>query len=258
MSSVYSVIGYHRKEAWLMHESVSRILPLIIQHRRSGLSKNMGKISTAHDNGVLEIMKRICEVYGIGERNVHDGGALEAMGQEDQGLFSKHTPSNSKANIRPRENRFGWAELQIDILKQCIAVSDALIDNGSRLYYTTVLLKNLYQYIPKAEQIKLATTIQSMVANTSRDKKQSLLSAKSESINYWGVNIVSRIEAKKPISRKAVYAHPIKNEAVTNAQKNIPATDAIDPFIYNPFAKKTDTTVRAKLFHSLNTVLTCR
>jgi hypothetical protein len=175
---------------------------------------------------------------------VHDGGALEAMRQEDQELFSKQAPSRSKGNIQPKENRFGWPELQINILKQCISVSDALIDNGSRLYYTTVLLKNLYQYIPKAEQMKLATTIQSMVANTNRDKKQSSMVYGSESINYWGVNIVSRIEAKKPISRKIVYAHPIKNEAVVNTKNNNSLADANDPFIYNPFAKKADTTVR--------------
>ncbi|GAN03919.1 hypercellular protein [Mucor ambiguus] len=246
MSSVYSFIGYHRKAAWLMSEGVDRMLPLLIQHRRSGLSND--KLSTAHDNGVLEILKRICEIYGIGERNVHDGGALEAMRQEDQELFSKHPPSRSKGNIRPKEeHRFGWPELQICILKQCISVSDALIDNGSRLYYTTVLLKNLYQYIPKAEQIKLATTIQGMVAHTQRDKKSSSLVYGTESINYWGVNIVSRVEAKKPISRKAVYAHPIKNEAVANAQKAIPSADASDPFIYNPFAKKTDTTYKVVL-----------
>ncbi|CAO0789225.1 unnamed protein product [Mucor circinelloides] len=247
MSSVYSFIGYHRKAAWLMHEGVDKMLPLLIQHRRSGLSKDIGKLSTAHDNGVLEILKRICEIYGIGERNVHDGGALEAMRQEDQELFSKQAPSRSKGNIRPKESRFGWPELQIRILKQCISVSDALIDNGSRLYYTTVLLKNLYQYIPKADQIKLATTIQGMVAHTNRDKKQSSLVYGTESINYWGVNIVSRVEAKKPISRKAVYAHPIKNEAVANAQKAIPSADAIDPFIYNPFAKKADTTYKVVL-----------
>ncbi|CAO3623534.1 unnamed protein product [Mucor fragilis] len=113
--------------------------------------------------------------------------------------------------------------------------------------YTTALLKNLYQHIPKADQIKLATTIQGMVAHTHRDKKPSSLVYGTESINYWGVNIVSRVEAKRPISRKAVHAHPIKNEAVANAQKAIPSADASDPFIYNPFAKKADTTYKVVL-----------
>lgn len=236
MSLIYSSIGYYRKAAWLMNESVERMLPLLIQHRRTGLSKAGNRlISENHDSGVLEIIKRICEVYGIGERNVHDGGALEAMQREDQGIF---TNIANKRNPQGAKSTFGWPELQIDILKQCISVSDALIDNGSRLYYTTVLLKNLYRYIPKAEQIRLATTIQGLVASSNTNKR---VSSPSEKINYWGVNIVSSIEAKKPISRKAVYLHPIKNEAVENAKKDNP--EDADPFIYNPFAKKADLTV---------------
>jgi uncharacterized pyridoxamine 5'-phosphate oxidase family protein len=187
-----------------MHDGIERMLPLLIQHRRSGLSKE------AHDQGALETLKRICEIYGIGERNVHDGGA------------SMQDPTTQ------RDLRFGWPEIQMDILKQCISVSEALLDNGARLYYTTVLLKNLYKYIPKAEQIKLAAAIQSMV------EKRTM----TETINYWGVNIVSKIEAKRPISRKAVYAHPMKTELVMK--------DTNDPFIYNPFAKKETTEVKKK------------
>lgn len=239
MSSIYSSIGYHRKAAWLMHESVGCMLPLLIQYRRTGLSKSVSNlISENYDIGVLEVIKHVCEVYGVGERNVQDGGALEAMQREDKGIFTNATTTKRSSSQRTK-SRFGWPELQIDILKQCISVSDALLDNGSRLYYTTVLLKNLYQYIPKAEQIKLATTIQGMVAKSSTNKRVSTSS--SEKINYWGVNIVSSIEAKKPISRKAVYLHPIKNEAVENVKKDCP--EDADPFIYNPFAKKADLTV---------------
>ncbi|GAA5816543.1 hypothetical protein MFLAVUS_010073 [Mucor flavus] len=240
MSLIYSSIGYYRKAAWLMNESVERMLPLLIQHRRTGLSKAGNRlISENHDSGVLEIIKRICEVYGIGERNVHDGGALEAMQREDQGIF---TNIANKRNPQGAKSTFGWPELQIDVLKQCITVSDALIDNGSRLYYTTVLLKNLYRYIPKAEQIRLATTIQGLVASSNTNKRAY---SPSEKINYWGVNIVSSIEAKKPISRKAVYLHPIKNEAIENAKKDNP--EDADPFIYNPFAKKADLTYKIVL-----------
>jgi hypothetical protein len=105
---------------------------------------------------------------------------------------------------------------------------------------------HLYPYITKTEHIKLATNIKGLVVNSKKKKKnQSSLVYGSESINYWGVNIVSRIEAKKPISRMAVYAHPIRNEVVANAQNKLPDTN--DPFIYNPFAKKVDTDVRSLL-----------
>ncbi|RCH96060.1 hypothetical protein CU098_003187, partial [Rhizopus stolonifer] len=215
MSCVYSSIGYHRKAAYTMHKSIQSMLPLLIQYRRANLKEN----NTVSDQGVLEILRRMCDIYGVGQHHVRDRGTL----------FDQTQPTLKPTNTACQ---LGWPELQIEILKQCISVSEALIDHGSRLYYTTILLRNLYQYIPKAEQIKLATTIQAIVMNSTRDKK-----IKTSSINYWGVNIVSHVEAKKPISRKAVYAQPIKSDTVIDSS-NTEASN--DPFIYNPFAKKTE------------------
>ena len=177
------------------------MLPLIVQHRRSNLSKDKPS-----DQGVLDMLKQVCEIYGVGEKSIR---------LADQGPSKSH-------------DLFGWPALQTEVLKQCISISEALIDNNLRLYYTNVLLRSLYQYIPKAEQIKLATTIQSIIVHSNRDKQ-----AMSSSMNYWGVNLVSSIELKKLISRKAVYAHSAKQEPVKEDKE---VSD--DPFIYNPFAKK--------------------
>ena len=85
----------------------------------------------------------------------------------------------------------------------------------------------MYQYISKDEQIRLATSIQRIVAMGKR------VGQVESNVNYWGVNIVSNIEALLPIPRKAVYQHHIEG--------SIPATPAAangDPFIYNPFTQK--------------------
>jgi hypothetical protein len=133
MSTVYSAIGYQRKGAWLLHESIEYMLPLIIQHRRTGLSKESHK--SEHDIGVLELLKRICEVYGIGERNVHDGGALEAM-QDDNIMLAEPKVNGGVRGAASKETvRFGWPELQIDILKQCISVAEALIGLSITIRY---------------------------------------------------------------------------------------------------------------------------
>lgn len=97
------------------------------------------------------------------------------------------------------------------------------------LYYTTVLLKNLYQYIPKDEQIRLASSIQRIVAMGKRSGHV------ESNVNYWGVNIVSKIEAIQAIPRKTVYEHPIINHQTEVAEA---AKSSGDPFIYNPFAQK--------------------
>lgn len=77
MSSVLNAVGYHRKSAWLMYESVNRMLPLLIQGRatlassRDTTKKDFGK----SDDGILEILKRICEVYGLGGKWVEEDNA---------------------------------------------------------------------------------------------------------------------------------------------------------------------------------------
>lgn len=67
MSSVLSTIGYHRKSAWFMYETLNRMIPLLIQGRAAMASSSPNKKSPGKgDDGILEVLKRICEVYGIG------------------------------------------------------------------------------------------------------------------------------------------------------------------------------------------------
>ncbi|KAI7862240.1 TRAPP II complex [Spinellus fusiger] len=209
MATVLSTVGYHRKSAWVLYESSNRMLPLLIQSRAS-----------------------------MSERNVHDGGALEAMySQEDPQTQKDASQENRtlgnkgvRGAVAKEHFRFGWPALQIHLLRQCIAIAEALPDYASMLYYTTVLLKNMYRYISKEEQIRLATSIQRIVAMGKRTGQV------ESSVNYWGVNIVSSIEAILPIPRKAVYQHPMSTKVAAAAVDPIKG----DPFIYNPFAQKKD------------------
>lgn len=67
MSSVLSTIGYHRKSAWFMYETLNRMIPLLIQGRAAMASSSPNKKDVGKgDDGILEVLKRICEVYGIG------------------------------------------------------------------------------------------------------------------------------------------------------------------------------------------------
>ncbi|KAI9313933.1 TRAPP II complex [Dichotomocladium elegans] len=201
MASVLNAIGYHRKSAWTMYESVNRMLPLLIQGRATLASS---------------------------QRNVHDGGTLDALQRQDQET-QKSTDDGVRGAVAKEPFRFGWPTLQIDILRQCIAIAEALPDYGAVLYYTTVLLKNLYQYISKEEQIRLATSIQRIVAMGKRVRQV------ESNVNYWGVNIVTAVEALLPIPRKAVYQHAMEPK-VSAAATAVAANG--DPFIYNPFTQK--------------------
>ncbi|KAI8647021.1 TRAPP II complex [Parasitella parasitica] len=229
MSSVLSTIGYHRKSAWFMYETLNRMTPLLIQGRAAMASSNPNKKSAEKgDDGILEVLKRICEVYGIGESNVQDGGTLQI-------LQSKFNSQQEKTDHAVKSNivGFGWAALQIDILRECIVISEAIQDHASMLYYTTVLLKNLYQHISKDEQIRLASSIQRIV-NISKRSGQV-----DSNVNYWGFNIVKSIQPIAPIPRKTIFQHPLLIAKALAASKEGRANSG-DPFIYNPFAKKKD------------------
>lgn len=239
MATVLSSIGYHRKSSWFMYETLNRMIPLLIQGRAAmansstGASNGNGAAVAAakkeKDDGILQVLKRICEVYGIGESHVHDGGTLQMMMQDEK-------DEKVSTNEKKKGTSFGWAALQIDILRECIVISEAIQDHASMLYYTTVLLKNLYQHISKDEQIRLASSIQRIV-NISKRSNQ--VDNSSNHVNYWGFNIVKSIQSIPPIPRKAIYQHPLLIAKALAASKEGGRAKG-DPFIYNPFAKKKD------------------
>lgn len=65
------------------------------------------------------------------ERNVHDGGALEAMHGQEDGEKEDAKGQGVRGAAAKEQLRFGWPELQIDILRQCISIAEAL--PGKRL-----------------------------------------------------------------------------------------------------------------------------
>jgi Transport protein Trs120 or TRAPPC9, TRAPP II complex subunit len=76
MVSLLSVVGFQRKAAFLMRESVQIILPLLIQaHTKVISSKNEdgrnGKHTGRHDKGILNVLERICDSYGIEGKTGH-------------------------------------------------------------------------------------------------------------------------------------------------------------------------------------------
>lgn len=219
MATLHKCIGYQRKAAWLMYDSVSRMIHFIIQHRRTRLLKG----GIMHDTGIMNVLKQICETYGVGEA-LQEGEKPPSSGSV-----------RGRASVFKDQLVCGWPQLQVNILKQCINMSEILLDSQSQMYYTAILLKNLYQHISKPDQIRLATSIQTMVTSTTKKKASSDIM-----ISYWGVNIVSSIEPKKPIARRALHTQIIQHDAF-NQQAG--KRDFADPFIYNPFTHKKTTEV---------------
>lgn len=105
----------------------------------------------------------------------------------------------------------------------------------------------MYPYIPKEEQIRLANSIQRIIALQKRLAVTQGPDIKFYNDNYWGVNIISSIKAVPAIPRKQLHQHPLGKKMILNAisghlheteRRSSDPSETTDPFIYNPFTQK--------------------
>lgn len=104
MSTIFSIINLRRKHAFFLRQTALLILPLLAKPRSGYQSAQ--KQQTGSDAGLLTCLKKVCDVYGVGD----------VVDNED---FSA-----AVEDVRPLA--FGWPDLQIDILKDALTVSEAL------------------------------------------------------------------------------------------------------------------------------------
>lgn len=156
MASVYSCLGYKRKEAYVLREMVSCIMDLVVcgrdedyRLRRSdagsaglvvgtaGLRSGEHNTPTGSGNlafrpnenmqgnqSVLEILKCACQVLGVdlGTVNVAAPPNTEEEGDVDPYINS----FEALPLAEPPNNSFGWPELQVGVVREAIAVAEAL------------------------------------------------------------------------------------------------------------------------------------
>jgi trafficking protein particle complex subunit 9 len=133
---LYSSLGYHRKEAYILREVVGCIMDLVVCAREenepaylSGADVNgvgsgdlcavamKGIQGSAGNESVLKLIKHICEVHGVNLEAVAFMKAVTQGAQEE----SQDTTSNDLL-----EDPYGWPELQIGIIREALAVAESL------------------------------------------------------------------------------------------------------------------------------------
>lgn len=146
LASMYSFLGYHRKEAYVLREIIGCVMDLIVCGREepglgeysSGYSSSATISNTLSfvregDRGavaiketdrsdgnesILKLVKYVCRVHGIN---------LEAVGlvsNADTDGEKKVVDADSDEGLMP--DPYGWPELQIGILREALAVAEAL------------------------------------------------------------------------------------------------------------------------------------
>jgi trafficking protein particle complex subunit 9 len=135
MAYIYSSLGYHRKEAYILREVVGCIMDLIVCARGENVSTpsettvngvesggagavaiKKTEISTGNES-VIKLIKYICEVHGIDSEAV----AFVNPATQDKGGVSQDCDPDD-----PQEDPYGWPELQVGIIREALVVAEAL------------------------------------------------------------------------------------------------------------------------------------
>jgi len=171
-----------RKEAYCSREVVNRVGVMIVEGReetrrqgdeRSNRSKKPKEMTAAEAASVgLGLGMAVASSQAIASRRIEstEGNtgvmalferACHVMGIE---LLTTESPNNDSSNAI----RFGWPELQVEMMKEGIAVAEALPDHPSIIRLCTSALKNLHKYLNAQSQAHLTKMFPASLATIRR------------------------------------------------------------------------------------------
>lgn len=142
-------------------------------------------------NGGLLCMKKVCDVLGVGGKDFwspqhvdeksllvldeNDYDWLEEFADESDLVdavddsvdsqpasatitFPRSVPYS--VQLLKQKPKFGWPDLQSDVLKECIDLAEGSEDYVSTVIFSTRLLRKLHFYLTRQEQLALNATLQ--------------------------------------------------------------------------------------------------
>ncbi|WVF69319.1 hypothetical protein IAT40_004095 [Kwoniella sp. CBS 6097] len=179
------------------------------------------KESTDGNGGILALFERACQVMGIDLlASSHDEFAT-ASHRHTQSItqVDSDIPSSSKG-----EPRFGWPELQVELLKEGITVTESLPDHPSIIRLALSALNGLHGYLNPQSQGMLSKMYPSALATTRRRGMD------IGGMPWWiPGKIVLSIEVSGLPPNKVPIQHSSEEIVLKEGKK--------DPFLYNPRLK---------------------
>ncbi|KAJ8078800.1 hypothetical protein AAF712_001246 [Marasmius tenuissimus] len=238
MASIYSCIGYKRKEAYILREVLGCVLDLIVCGREDGshpsMSDGMGlgiqgispalqvpnavgvRLSERSDGNqsILELLKRVCRVLGV------NLDAVKVADPQDPMVTS------SMENPADDQETFGWPELQVGVIRESIAVAEALPDFLAVAQYALSSLTGLKILTPGDQHHLYVTAARALLTAKRRGS--------SKMIEFWPERpIVSITLAPLPLIRLPI-EKPMTALQPRPSDPNTLLSGNTDPFLYNP------------------------
>lgn len=145
---IYRCLGYRRKEAFLLRETLSVVLDLIVSGRKSsrtptsktpttGLGISMLQSSTPFEGygavgirelenvegnqSILSMVHYLCGIHGINLQAVKI-----LSGDDDLDSIGQHSIPDGKLDAPLERNTYGWAELQVGVIREAVAIAQEL------------------------------------------------------------------------------------------------------------------------------------
>lgn len=147
IAAMYGYLGYKRKEAYVLRETIGCVMDLVVCGREhyddyrlsSAMPVVIGSDTTAPpagtlgvreseptegNEGVVKLVKYICKIHGVDLEAVNVVETSPGDGQTGGGKRESEVPPAPEDDL-PKEP-IGWPELQIGIVREAIAVAEAL------------------------------------------------------------------------------------------------------------------------------------
>ncbi|KAJ3715606.1 TRAPP II complex [Lentinula guzmanii] len=209
IASTYSCLGYRRKESYILREVLGCILDLIVCGRQEDAHTNMrsfgnkGNVgirlneSSDGNDSILRLLKHVCKVLGV------NLDAIQIM--EDKSDPRSHSEADDDSDVY--REPFGWPELQIGVVRESVAVAEALPDFLAVAQYALSSLKTLQEFLEAGIM---------------------------KAVEYWsGRPVVSIALAPLPFIRLPI-EKPMSALKPRSSDSNAILKGGTDPFLYNP------------------------
>ena len=283
LATVYSCLGFVRKEVHVLREVLSVVMDLIVSARedmREGSASAMSpggspgaapaQISIReHEFGdgnesIVRIVRHVCAVYGV------DLGAVRLLEKDPSPMANGMDEEEEKEGGFDEDAEmdiakplpFGWAELQVGVVREAVAIAEALpgglgflaqeaivklsADFVAVAQFALSTLRTLYIHLTTQEQQHLYnTTLRALQVTRRRGEEPR--------IEFWSVRPVVSVEVAPYVrslydinlfSKKKDHRLPFVRIPVEHPKSDLQPRETLmnpvasrDPFIYNPRLK---------------------
>ncbi|KAH7103873.1 TRAPP II complex [Auriculariales sp. MPI-PUGE-AT-0066] len=250
LASTYANLGYQRKEVYILRELLSVLMDMIVCGREEMIGSAVSPLASPKINGagplngsaspilergsvalrahesadgnesILSLIRHVCDVYGV----PLDGINIYEDADELQPSSSADTP---------QKEHFGWPELQVGVIREAMAISQALPDHVSAAQFAFSALKALQSALSADDHRYLFSTAVNALGTAKRRGDE-------RKLEYWAENPIVSVEVPPlPFERLPIQHStrdllpPVEEEAAAVG------VGRRDPFIYNPRLSKT-------------------